>query len=791
MNTESYTNMKPSHSGGASLLNTKKVFQMMMRNWYFYVFGIILAVTGAFLFLQHKIPSYSVETMVLIGEEDRAPGQDMLQGFSLRPGIQNLDNQITIVTSYSLVREVLEELPFEVDVYRKGLFSKASYYPMSPLRIEPGIHGLPYNTEFVFRFEEENKYRLKTVKNTDPELDTIMKFGQVLNYQGGSFSIIPQPELGNVYKSGQKIFIRFRDKDRLAESYVKRMMVENVSRDGSILKLTLIGSNRVKDIMFLNTLTEVYINYNLDKKNLEAQRITDFIEAQLVDVEDALMLTETQLQDFRSRNRIMDVSAQAQQIIDQAVVLENEKARLALENNYYQYLEEYLVQDNNNEYPIAPASMGIQDPQLAVRMQELAGLQAEYFSNAVGERNPLQGQLELRLKNTKGAIREILTGIRRANQMAITKNEQQIQRLNAEASGLPIKERQLLGFERKFNLSNQLYTFLMERRAEAQIQSASNASDNELVDSARATDMVSPNQILVILIAFTLAIGLPTMVILIKELTHNRITCEEDLTFITGLPVVGNCPHSRLSYNTVVLAEPTSRISEAFRSLRTHMDFFTQEVKSPMIVVTSSVPGEGKTFAAINLASVYSLAGMKTVLVGHDLRRPTLSKSFKLDKKTGLTSYLIGKRTMDQVIQRTDFENLDIIPSGPIPPNPGELSNSQKTKDFIKYLKSKYDFVIVDTPPIGVVSDAYTLASSADVILMMVRHDHTKKNVLAATLTEMQTMGIKSPSILVNDVKSNVNSYRYAYKYKYDYKTTDNNNSISSIFRKVFKAKVS
>ncbi len=178
------------------------------------------------------------------------------------------------------------------------------------------------------------------------------------------------------------------------------------------------------------------------------------------------------------------------------------------------------------------------------------------------------------------------------------------------------------------------------------------------------------------------------------------------------------------------------------------MGFFTQDIECPMILVTSSVSGEGKTFAAINLASAYSLTGKRVVLIGFDLRRPSLYKSFKLDGELGITSYLIGKKTIDEVIYKSDYDNLHIIPSGPIPPNPGELSGLEKVKDMIKYLKGKYDYIIIDSPPIGVVSDIYSVASSADAILMMVRHDYTKKNVLASTLMEMQTAGIRVPAFL-------------------------------------------
>lgn len=773
MNQEINEPVKAQPIGISHMINIRKILMMMLRNWYFYLFGILLSVAGAYFYLKYKIPTYNVETTILIGEEGNMPGaqEDMLQGFALRPGVQNLDNQLLIVKSYSLIRKAVEELPFEIDVYRKGYRSQASYYPMSPIRVEVGEEGPPYDSEFIFQYNsEEENFHLKTSRHSMHYLDSTFTFGQEIEVDGGSFAIHPQPELEDIYLTGGKIYIRFYDKVRLTELYMYRLMVDAATRDGSIISLSLEGPNRIKDVIFLDKLTEVYINNNLDKKNQEALRITEFINAQLGDVQDSLKVTERNLMNFRSTNMIMDVSAQAQQILDQTVLLENEEARLTLERTYYNYLEGYLAQEDNDKAPISPVSMGITDPLLVNLMQELAGLQAEYFSNVAGERNPLQGQLEMRIRNTKNSIRETLMGIKMTNQMALDKANEQINKVNSQAESLPIKERQLLGFEREFNLNNVLYTFLLQRRAESQIQSASNTPDNELVDPARAEGPVSPIAQLVFAFAFAFSLGIPTAFIILKEVINNKITCEEDLKLITQLPAVAHFPHSRLSYNTVVLNEPDSRISESFRSLRTRMDFFTRDIKCPMIVLTSSVPGEGKTFAAINMASAYSLAGKKTLLIGMDLRRPMLAKSFDLNNDIGLTDYLIGKKKLKEVIQESPFENLSIISSGPVPPNPGELASSEKVREMFKQFREQYDYIIVDSPPIGVVSDIYLAASLADSVLMMVRHDYTKKNVLSATLAEVQSNGIGNLSLLVNDVKALGSSYRYAYKYKYDYR---------------------
>lgn len=755
---------------GLAFINVRKLLLSMLRHWYFYPIVLIISGLGAYYFLKNKIPTFRVSTKILIEESQGNPGGDLLQGFEVRPGQQNMENQIIILSSYNMIRKVVNDLPFDIDVYRKGFRSEASYYPLSPLRISEGPEGLPYNAEFIFEHILDDKFHLTTHSNYGVQLDTILIFGQNVKYGDGSFTIYPQPELAEEYLRGDKIYFRFLNKDQLTGRYMSRLQVRKESGEGSIINISLVGANRIKDIMFLDKLSEVFLNDNLDKKNKEAKRVIDFIDNQLVDVSASLALTETELQEFRSRNRIMDVSAQSQQIIEQAVILENERARLNIEKNYYEDLEEYLDSDEYIKSAIAPASIGITHPLLSSLIQELAGLQAEYLSSGVGERNPLQGQLEMRIQNTKNSIKETSSSMRRANQMAIDENARQIDNLNIRAARLPEKERQLLGFERRFNLNNVLYTFLLQRRAEAQIQSASNTPDNELIDPARAKGPISPNRRIVIILVFALTLGIPTLILLLRDLLRSKIMTEEDLQSITQMPVMAHLPHSRISYNLVVFSEPSSRISEAFRSLRTRLDFYSQDTKCPIIVLTSSMPGEGKSFSAINLASAYSLTGKRTLLLGFDLRRPTVYKSFSLENEKGITSYLIGRHSLDEVIHISDYENLHIIPSGPIPPNPGELCASEKALELFSTLKEKYDCIIVDSPPVGIVSDIYPITAIADAVLLTVRHGRTEKRALSSTLTELQFHQIKHVSLSLNDIRTRGSGYSYSYKYKYEYK---------------------
>lgn len=770
------------------ILKFKKLMTMVYVNRYWFLLFMSIAFTTAIIYNRYAIPTYRISSSILIegGEQTSFSGLEsqLLEGFGMQPGAENIDNQIIVLNSRRLIGLALDELPFSGDVYRKSFNKKASFFPMEPIRISAGINGAPLNKEFAFQHLEGRQYQL-TMKDDEMKIDTVCEYGAEVEIAGGSFIVMLHPDFGEDVNNAKKIYFTFYDRKILVEDYRKRLEVVNATRDGTILDISLEGTNRTKDVYFLDKLVEVYMRDNLDKKNHEANRIISFIDNQLVDVSDSLLVTEDQLQEYRSRNRIMDVSAQSQQIIDQAVTLENEKANLSLQKNYYNYLDEYLSKDANDEVPISPSTMGIVDPLLNQLLQELAGLQAEYFSSGGGDKNPMQSQLELRIANTKQSLSENLNSIMRANSMAITENSKQIRDLNDKAARLPEKERQLLGFERKFNLNNVLYTYLLQKRAEAQLQKASNKPDNEIIDTADADiEPISPMKLMIYIFALLAGGGLPFLVLLVRDATRSKISSEEELKLLTPLPIVGHIPHSRLSYNVVVLTEPQSILTEAFRRLRTRLEFFTRDTESSIIMVTSSMPGDGKTFTAINLASAYSLMGKKTLIVGFDLRRPTLSASFNLTEEQGLSSYLIGKVSLEQAIVKTEYANLHLLPSGPIPPNPSELATSEKSTAMLSELRKQYDYIIIDSAPIGAVADNYNVAAVADATLIMVRHDQTNKRFLKATLQEMEANGINGMCLVVNDVrvKNNYQNYSYNYKYNYNPKAPE-----KSFLQRIFK----
>jgi capsular exopolysaccharide synthesis family protein len=753
------------------VFDLKKIYYLIVSNWYYFLIVLLLALICAFLYNTYTLPTYRVSTTLLIDEEKKGGLMENYQypgGYSTGGQMKNLDNQIMVLSSKTLIERTLDELPFDIEYYHSGLFNKIALYPYHPIKIVPETaDSLPCDVEFKFKYLGNNMFNLDAESKDTFSLHTPSSFDRIIKFQGGSFRIANESNDWPAVNKNRKIYFMSHSRDKLVESYCNRLKVVPASRKGTIVSISLDGTNKTMDMEFLNKLTEIFLSNSLDKKNQEAIRTIQFIDDQLIGISDSLVITENKLQQFRSTHRVMDLSAQGQVIIDQAMSLENEKARIEIESNYYAYLADYLAKDNIGEVPIAPATMGITDPGLTNLVADLANLQGQLYSKSLGEKNPLQSQLAQRVRNTKEALRETLNGVIRANNLARNENLAQIRTVNAQATALPVTERQLLGIERKFKLNDELYTFLLEKRAVAQIQKASNTPDNEIVDPSRPDfGPVKPKTKLIYFLALIAGIGIPFLWISIADYLNNKVREDEDIKNIADVPITGHIPHSPLKKNTVVLEEPGSYTAEAFRSLRSRMQFFTKEAKAPVILITSTMPEEGKTFTVINLASVYSLIGKKTVIVGFDLRKPKIYSDFGLGNEQGVSTWLIGKDGLHDVIKETPYENLFIIPAGPVPPNPSELTALNKTEELLRLLKEMFECIIIDSSPIGTVSDTFHLASLADTVILIVRQNMTLKDLLDNTVKELKISDIKSISIVVNDLGPRYKPYgKYAYSY--------------------------
>jgi capsular exopolysaccharide synthesis family protein len=599
----------------------------------------------------------------------------------------------------------------------------------------------------------------------------------VIEGNGYSFTLIPREgSSGNGKTAESNYMFRFNSYESLLQTWSGMIKLSSVDKDASMVRLSAETECPDKARLFINMHLKMYRQRTLDKKNQFATNTIDFIDSQLRTITDSLNSTELNLQNFKKDNQVVDLSFQAQQLFDQARELDNKKAEVKIKSDYYQYLMDYLMKNRDAGNLIAPSVIGIDDPllnNLVLELNKMADQKIAMTGNGISE-NPYLATIGSQIRNAKATLEENIGNMINNNNQAMKDIDQRLDYVMVEVRKLPETERELFGIERQFKLNDQIYTYLMQRRAEAQIARASNTPDNEIIDPARIIlPNIRPKPSRNYALGLLLGLLIPGLFFVIKEIFNIKIETEEEVKKITNLPVAGHIAHSRSEHQTIVLNDPKSNISEAFRNVRLRMRFFTREIKNPVILVTSSMAAEGKTFTALNLASAYSLSGAKTVLIGFDLRRPRIFEEFGVDNQKGISTYLIGRDKLDDIIAESGYENLSIIPAGPVPPNPSELTSSAKTKELFEELKKRFEFIIIDSAPIGSVSDTYSLAQLADSVIMLVRHNKTIKHLLKDTLEDCRANGVTNISILMNDIRNDMRTYgykgRYGYVYGYGY----------------------
>ncbi|MCU4165545.1 GumC family protein [Carboxylicivirga caseinilyticus] len=755
---------------------------------YWWLFAITVPLSIAIVYTAHRYiqPTYRASISLLIEEKgEKMPTGNMMEGFGLTPGQQNIENQMAVLTSWDVIKETVDQLDFHLSYFIQGRMKHTEVYHDEPFTVFfDSLHQQILNTPIYLEFINKNEYRLKVhTENSGTYIykdnrngsgigpmnfEQSFRFGEVIDMPWGRFKIENHKGTSS---SQQEIYFIFNHPQSIAASYKSTLRTFRANETSSIIRVSVTGKNNLKNTIFLNQLAKVFIAKNLEQKNQIATNTIKFIEEQLGVISDSLYLTGSELSNFRTSNQIQSVSAKSEYLFSGLQDMEQQLAQYEITKQYYNYLINYFSNDFSGNEVIAPAQYDVGNNLLSEQISQIMELNSQRlsmrgtFSEDLNLANrEVETQIEVAtktlLKTINGQLDIINETINRINSNK-EKNEK-------ELYSLPETERKLLGIERKFELNNEVYTFLLRKRSEAQIQKASNTPDHKVLEAAQSNGMIAPNVSGNYKNGLMIGLILPLAFIGLRQLLNNKILDEEDIKKITQSPIIGQILHNSKEESNVVQHHPKSVITESFRRVRTRLDFLTQDIPCPVVSVTSSIPGEGKTFCALNIAAALAISGKKTVILGFDLRKPGLNKLVDTHKATGISNYLIGKATYDEIKVKHQQNNLTIIPSGDIPPNPSELISSPKTQTLFEELKKEFDIIIVDTPPMGIVSDPFLLARHADSLIFLVRQNHSIKKITEQTLRNISEEGIKNVGILLNDL-SMKKGYGYGYNYRYNY----------------------
>jgi tyrosine-protein kinase Etk/Wzc len=771
-------------------IDIKRYISMFISNWYWFAIALFFALTIAYGINRYSQQVFSVSSTLLIKDDQlgsvSSNPASVLPGGDIFRSQQNLNNEMGILKSFSLNYRVMKELKdfhvVYVSVGKRGIV-ESKMYNTSPFKvIYNSLETEPKNIKVGIKILSEKEFRIEI--NGNLNFDTVKNFGERFSRFGFDFIIERKDPKDPVYFEDRSndYYFYFTKPENLASEYRAKLSVAPIEKDASMVTLSVSGFVPEQEADYLNKLMETYLQYGLDNKNQTADSTMKFIDEQLGVISQYLSAAEEDLENFRLKNSFIDLSREGLLIQNRLEKFENEKTAFEMQLQYYNYLSEYLDTKDAGGIIISPSVMGITDQVLIRLVNELAAYQKETEKIGFNIRGD-QPAATYMLKQTE-EVRESLkenvrNGIDGLNRL-IAESDKKISRVEVEVNRLPSTERELINIQRKFDLNNTVYTYLLEKQSESGIARASNVSDNRIIDTASdfSTVLIKPKTRINIMIAIILGFVIPMIAIVLIDFFNDKVMDKSDILRKTKVPVIGFVSHSDTKTEIAVIEKPKSALAESFRSIRTALKYFVKENEMAVIAVTSTISSEGKTFISINLAAIIAMLGKKVLLIGLDLRKPRINKFFEFDDSSGMSTYLSGNCKYEEVVKDTKINNLFYAPSGPIPPNPAELVETEQMKLFMERAKEQFDYIIIDTPPVAIVTDTLLLASYVDANLFIVRQRYTSRNTLEM-IDQLHNQGeLKNMGIVINDINLSGyygygmrygNSYGYGYSYGYNY----------------------
>ncbi|MFD1871845.1 exopolysaccharide transport family protein [Hymenobacter bucti] len=782
-------------------LDLNELFFNLRRRWPVFLISLLVAGALAWTYLKVKSPTYDFKATLLIGDQSTGSkqAQELLQLLDSKPKGLKLEDEVGLLTSSDMLRRTLAQLPFSVSYFAEP---DSWLNLVKPLQVReraagdmpfwvtavpnrPQLTGVPIYVETL----ADNKFRVHAdakrgelrqlatgdlVREVqDVKFDQVVAAGDTL--RSALLTVVFRPEPDQLSGQGGHYFFKLNDINSLVGEYQSRLKVKPTDHESRILELTTTGTVPAKETQFLNTLMTTYVQDDLTQKNQVGGKTVAFLDNEIAKLAESKSRAGQSLSSFRASNNVVDVSAQSGAGIQQQSALNSDRARLATNRRVYQNLLSYLKAHRDPSDAVALSSNGVEDPATTGLIQQLSDLNSQRSELTVNasDINPVVRVLDEKIGTTKELLIQNLSSLVDASASALRDADQRLGAVRGELSRIPENERQLGTLTTTSSFNEKNYSYLVEKRNEAAIALATNSTDKKIVDAAKqnGTGPSSPKPLLIGLLALLAGIVLPAGVVLMQEKTNSRVQSKEDLARLTNIPMLGVIPHGTTQDKQTMLNDPRSPIAEAFRAVRVNMQYLAAGLDKRVIGVTSSVPGEGKSFCTVNLAAELAQSGRRVIVLECDMRRPTLASYFDIDSRRehGLSTYLAGDSTFDQARHTTSIASLDVMCCGPIPQNPTRLIEGPQLAELIQQLRGEYDYILVDIPPLGYVSEFLVLLQYLDAKIYVVRQNYTDRALVGQIAEMHREHNVKQLYMVINDVHF-ANTYEYRYKanaYKY------------------------
>ncbi|TAL58435.1 MAG: polysaccharide biosynthesis tyrosine autokinase [Bacteroidetes bacterium] len=753
----------------------KKVIKTFANNWLIIVFCVAISALLAFLY-SYKLPRiYGAKMQLLLSSSQTYSYQDKLfEGLGLSTAnYERMSNELRVITSTDLLSQTVAKLNAGISYFIVGKVLTKEVYSGTPFLVEAQIYSDGfYEFPFTFKFIDVNSYEISYDENEEKVVKKY-EFGvPVIN--NNYYLLVNKTAAVNPTTVSSFPIYQFviHNNQNLLYQYKNSIKAENLEYTG-ILELNLEDESPERAETFLDTLARVYISNSLKTKfTINANTIV-FIDKQIREIHIILDSLENMLDSFKEQKDILNLSKEEDTYYRELTSFEAKKRGLEMQLKGSSYLKNYIVSNMNKELLPPFAYIDNSDAYLTNAITKLYDYQVNINSMLFSstEKSTTVKEMEYKVELLRSDILKYLASSEKAISEKIQAVEEEIAFYEGQLKGVPRNQRQMLNINRKIGVNEKMYLYLLEKRAETIIAKASIISDISIIESPHSIGIVKPELPKIYYTFTSLGLLVSLVIVFLRSILFGSIESVEDMRDLTNLPVVGEVFHAKeakASY-LVVDTQPRSFIAESFRALRTNLEYLSPDVKNKVILITSNSPSAGKTFCSVNLSAILAKGGKKVLLLELDLHKPKIHTALQLKSEIGISTVLIGKCTSSEAVINSQIENLDVILSGPTPPNASELILSDNLTGLLSYAKSKYDYIIIDTPPMGIISDAQVLMKHSNINLFVINSRRGSFEGLQFAHTMIETQKISgSFAFILNSVKPKYSRYYYkGYKYNY------------------------
>lgn len=760
-------------------IDIKQLIFTFLSKWYLFAISTILLLAAGVVFLKMQTPVYEVNTSVLIKEEQNNMQEQFLledmgmSGFSK----SNIDNEIGIFKSPDMICKIVTDLE-HYTTYRyvnPTNFYEPDLYKNSPLYVrwedvEPD--KIPCTVTLTFTKQGNEGFKVEAEYQKNTQTLTIDKLPTIITLPVGKFYIAKHEE---VAMENRPLEVTIMNAMAMAKNIIKNMTIVTTTKQSTQLDITLKSEITQKGEDFLAALIEEYNRQAAEDKNKVAYNTAVFIDERLKNIAMELGDVEYQVEAFRKEKQVTDIPTQVESYFEKSSSYDAKRLEIETQLNLITYIQNFISNPENKNKLIP--NLGITDPGLLAVIKSYNELlmERERVQTSASEINPSAKQLNNQIAAMHESIRASLANEKNACEIALRDLERENTLTTSKIHSIPTVSRQYADILRQQEVKSALYTYLLQKREETNLTQAGVAPKAKIIARPHSSsNPVSPRTSLVLLLFFLIGLSIPAIILFLKDYFQTKITGMGDMANLKDINIIGDIIKvENISDRDIIVVKPndTSVVNEMFRTLRNNLLFMLSEKDQNVILVTSTVTNEGKTFIAANLARSLSLMDKKTILIGADIRKPKLAKAVGVPKREiGLSSYLAGQiQDYNEIIEQVE-NNFYLLQSGPIPPNPNELLSRRRIGELLSELKKEFNYIVIDSAPVGVVSDTFMLAKYADACLYVVRENYSEKDTISFINNIVHDKRLRNVAVVLNMAVNIKNQGRYKYGYKYSYR---------------------